>query len=471
MHLEDRSCEVLSAGCAADGERLARETGPDAVVLDVNLPDRSGLDLLEGLRRATEAPVLVITGSREMAPTILAMKGGAFDFIRKPIDLDVFDRALDRALEERRVSRALPAPSAAPPGEPGSPPEGIVGTGRRMQEILKEIGKVAASRAAVLLLGESGTGKDLVARIIHQYSSPARPFVPVNCAAIVETLLESELFGHERGAFTGAVASRPGKCELAADGTLFLDEIGDLSGNLQAKLLRLLQEREFERVGGVRRMPLHARLVAATNRDLPEAVRAGRYRDDLYQRLKVVTIELPPLRERREDIPALVEHLLARVNARYRRCVSKVPPEVMDELGARPWFGNVRELENALTRSVVMAPGDVLLRSLLPPPEAPRGGVVPVPPAAWVAPAAGWSSALAAPRPAEPPRAQTGEGASIATLDEMERDHIARALQFTGGHRGRTCELLGITRPTLERKLRKYGLSAPKRRPAVATGE
>src|SRR5215211_7276052 len=237
-----------------------------------------------------------------------------------------------------------------------------------MQELVKEIGKVAASRATVLISGESGTGKELVARVIHHYSNDEpKPFVGINCSAIVDTLLESELFGHEKGAFTGAVGAKQGKFELAEDGTVFLDEIGDLSPMLQAKLLRVFQEREFERVGGVKRIKLRARIIAATHRDLAEEAAQGKFREDLHQRLKVITLHLPPLRQRREDIPPLVHHLLTRINEKVHKRVTRVPPEVLEHLCRLPWRGNIRELENVLTRAVVLAPGEVLLSENLPP--------------------------------------------------------------------------------------------------------
>jgi two-component system response regulator AtoC len=277
---------------------------------------------------------------------------------------------------------------------------------------MQEIGKVSASRASVLITGESGTGKELIARVIHTYSDEGqRPFVAINCSAIVDTLLESELFGHEKGAFTGAQATKPGKFELAEDGTVFLDEVGDMSLLLQAKLLRVLQEREFERVGGVRRLKLRARVVAATHRSLPAEVHANRFREDLYQRLKVVTIDLPPLRERREDIPSLVHSLLAKINDKVHKRVTTVPAEVLSHLCALSWRGNVRELENVLTRAVVLAPGNVLLRDYLPALE---------------------GTALPAPRDGKKPEA-------LPTLEEAERVHILKALELTSGHKGRAC--------------------------------
>src|SRR5207248_3014098 len=322
------------------------------------LPDASGIDLIPELKkRAAEAPVLMITAHHDMATTILAMKAGAFDYIHKPIDIQAFDVALDRALEVRRLSRGTDYLSV----EGGRP------------------------------------------------------------------------FGHEKGAFTGAVQAKPGKFELAEDGSIFLDEIGELSQNLQAKLLRVLQEREVERVGGVRRIAIRARILAATNRDLGGEVRAGRFREDLYQRLKVVTLRLPSLRERLEDVPLLVEHLLVKINQRLHKNLRRVPREVIEKLQRRPWPGNVRELENVLTRAAVLSQGDMLLEEHLVDPgiTARQDGPV-LPPAV---------------------------NDRIATLDEVERDHIVRVWALTKGHKGKTCQMLGISRPTLERKLKKYAIA------------
>src|SRR5437588_1634716 len=397
MHLEERGFGVVSAATGAEGFRLAEESPPAAIVLDMRLPDASGIDLIPELKkRAGEAPVLMITAHHDMASTILAMKAGAFDYIHKPIDIQAFDVALDRALEVRRLSKGTDYLSVE--GGGAFKMDDIVGTSPPMLQLFKDVGRVAASRATVLIQGESGTGKELIARVIHSYSAPQKPFVGIDCSAIVDTLLESELFGHEKGAFTGAVQTKPGKFELAEEGSIFLDEIGELSQNLQAKLLRVLQEREVERVGGVRRIPIRARILAATNRDLAEEVRAGRFREDLYQRLKVVTLRLPRLRERLEDIPLLVEHLLVKINQRLHKTLRRVPREVIEKLQKRPWPGNVRELENVLMRAAVLSQGDMLLEDHLleQPPQ----------------------------RSSTPPPPSANE--RVPTLDEVEREHIAR---------------------------------------------
>ena len=449
LHFEERAEEagqrfrVLTAHSAKSALEVASKHEVALVILDMLLPDRSGLELIPDLRaQLGETPIVMVTAHHDMETTIRAMKQGAFDYIHKPFhDLAALDLVLDRALEMRRLSRRAQSMQA---GYTISAKLGdIVGNSPSMQRIVKEIGKIASSRASVLIQGESGTGKELIARVIHNYShDEPRPFVGINCSAIVDTLLESELFGHEKGAFTGAVADKPGKFELAEDGTVFLDEIGDMSPALQAKLLRVLQEREFERVGGARRLTLRARVVAASHRDLQEAVVQGKFREDLYQRLKVVTLTLPPLRERREDIPLLVWHLLAKINEKVDKRVTRIPPEVLDKLSQLPWPGNVRELENVLTRAVVLASGDVLLAEHLP----------------------------AHDRDERPEASNTLAEAPLTTLAEAERALIGRALRHTHGHRGRTCEILGISRPTLERKLRKYRLKPeepPDLEPAV----
>ena len=431
MHLEERGFAVLSAATGADAIRLATEGAPSAIILDMRLPDASGIDLIPELKkRAADAPVVMITAHHDMATTILAMKAGAFDYIHKPIDIETLDVALARALEVRRLSRGSDYLSVE--ANRTFKIDDIVGGSAAMQQMFKDVGRVAASRATVLIAGESGTGKELIARVIHSYSAAQKPFIAINCSAIVDTLLESELFGHEKGAFTGAVSAKAGKFELAEDGSIFLDEIGELSGNLQAKLLRVLQEREVERVGGVKPIPVRARILAATHRDLAEEVRHHRFREDLYQRLKVVTLSLPPLRERPEDIPLLVEHLMVKINQRLHKNLRRVPREVIEKLQKRLWPGNIRELENVLTRAAVLSQGDMLLEEHLVETPKPVPGSKPPPPLAPNAP--------------------------IQTLDEVERAHVARVFALSKGHKGKTCDLLGISRPTLERKLRKYGM-------------
>jgi two-component system response regulator AtoC len=463
MHLEERGFGVLAASSAAEGARLAAKAQPSVIVLDMRLPDGSGIDLLPALReQASESPVLMITAHHDMASTILAMKAGAFDYLHKPIDIEAFDQALGRALELRRLSRA---PDALPVGAL-DPLEGLVGTSRPMQRLFKELGKVSASRATVLIQGESGTGKEMIARILHSYGQApgeAKPFVAINCSALVDSLLESELFGHEKGAFTGAVQTKLGRFELAQDGTVFLDEIGDMSISVQGKLLRVLQEREFERVGGTRTIQVRARVLAATHRDLAADVRAGLFRGDLYQRLKVVTLSVPPLRERKDDIPVLVESLLARINQRLHKRLRRVPRQSLLILQEREWLGNVRELENVLTRAAVLSQGEVLLEEHL------REAVEQSREPADVAmPMRQRDPRMDPPALARPPDLH-GPGPElvdvpssldgVASLEDLERAHVSRVYALAGRHKGNTCRVLGISRPTLERKLRKYGLS------------
>ena len=459
MHFEDIEHEgapryqVVTATSAAGALRVAGEVMPGVVILDMKLPDRTGLDIIEEMKSLCgDARIILVTAFHDMETTIRAMKAGAFDYIHKPFpDLAALDIVVSRALEYRQLSRRAATVHvesvAARLGD-------IVGNSGLMQQLVKEIGKVAASRATVLINGESGTGKELIARVIHNYSyDEPKPFIGINCSAIVDTLLESELFGHEKGSFTGATVLKPGKFELAEDGTVFLDEIGDMSLMLQAKLLRVLQEREFERVGGVKKIKLRARIIAATHRTLSEEVASGRFREDLYQRLKVITLLIPPLRERREDIPSLVHHLLERINEKVHKRVTRVPPEVLNHLMRLPWRGNVRELENVLTRAVVLAPGEVLLSDNLPtlepePPESGPNGH-----------AHGEGNGAHGPGGAFLPNflaAPISDPSRIPTLEEAERMLIELAMNVTKGHKGKTCQILGISRPTLERKLQKY---------------
>jgi two-component system response regulator AtoC len=338
----------------------------DLALLDIRLPGVSGLVALEAMLKIDAVlPIIVITahGSREAA--VEAIRRGAYDYFTKPFRLEEMEIVIRRALEKRRLQTEIERLRAElTTGSRGR----MVGTSRAMSEVSRLIERAAPTDSTVLLLGESGTGKELIAERIHEGSARRdRPFIKLNCAAIAETLLESELFGHEKGAFTGALMRKPGKFELADGGTLLLDEIGDMSLTTQSKILRVLQEREFERVGGTTTVRVDVRIVASTNKDLLRAVRDGRFRDDLYFRLNVVTINVPPLRERREEIPDLTAFFLTDANARLGRAIGRVSPEAMAALVEYDWPGNVRELRNAIERAVVVSDGDVLTVAALPP--------------------------------------------------------------------------------------------------------
>jgi len=340
--------------------------------------------------------------------------------VHKPIRTEELQNAVDKALARRRTARV-----SSPPRQP--PLKGLIGRSEEMLRVSKEIALCAGSSATVLISGESGTGKELVARLIHQHSGRSGPFVAVNCATLVGTLLESELFGHEKGAFTGAVVRKPGKFELAAGGTLFLDEIGELAPELQAKLLRALQEHSFERVGGTETLQSDARVIAATHRDLLAAGRKGAFREDLAYRLSVLNISLPALRERRDDIPLLAEGLLARAAKAAGVVTPILSDEALAKLRQHDWPGNVRELENVLTQAIVHARGGAITPDLI---------------------------RLQCDRVAAAREADHG----LASLEEVEAAHIALVLGHTGWHKGRSCEILRISRPALDRKILKYGL-------------
>jgi two-component system response regulator AtoC len=314
----------------------------------------------------------------------------------------------------------------------------IIGTGREMSEIFKTIGIVSQSRTTVLIQGESGTGKELIAKVIHHNTSPNEPYIAVNCSAIVETLLESELFGHEKGSFTGAIARKLGKFELARYGTVFLDEISEMSLNLQAKLLRILQEMEFERVGGKDKVKVNARIIAATNKDLKTLVKEGKFRDDLFYRLNIVSIKIPPLRERREEIPHLVDYLITKINRDLHKRILQVSDEVMDTFMKYTWPGNVRELENLLVRAVVVAKGQILGRGDFPDLlEDFDKKLVPV----------------------EKEDEDFIKSDELLTLDEVEERYIRKIIKNNSNKtKGEICEILGISRPTFERKLDRYGI-------------
>ncbi|HWK81401.1 MAG TPA: sigma-54 dependent transcriptional regulator [Thermomicrobiales bacterium] len=349
--------EVIAALSAPKGER------PDLVLMDVRMPDKTGMDVLQDLRGAsrgaTDLPIVVMTAYGTSNIAIEAMRLGAYDYLTKPFDLDDVLLTVQRFFEKQRLSeRVLELSSRL--GEP-DPSDFMIGNSPAMQEVYKTIGRIAHSDATVLVTGETGTGKELIATILHQTSSYARgPLIKVNCAALPETLLESELFGHEKGAFTGAVNQRKGRFEMANKGTIFLDEIGEMTLSTQKKLLRVLQEREFERVGGSVSVKIDTRVIAATNKILPQEIEAGHFREDLFYRLNVIAIYLPPLRDRKDDIPLLVEHFVHKHRYAPGAGPARLSQQAMTMLMEYDWPGNVRELENLIERATVLARGNVI---------------------------------------------------------------------------------------------------------------
>jgi nitrogen regulation protein NR(I) len=365
--LHSSRLQVLTASTAKEGIEQVRRQQPDAVILDVRLPDMSGLDAFNEIRAIDpRLPVIIITAFATTDTAIEATKRGAFEYLLKPVDFHQLRELVDKAIELSRV-RHVPAVFADDDRSDDETVDRIVGNTPGMQEVYKAIGRVASMEVPVLILGESGTGKELVARAIYQHSRRSHgPFLPINCAAIPEGLLESELFGHEKGAFTGADRRRIGKFEQADKGTIFLDEIGDMTLSTQPKLLRLLQEQRFERVGGDHPIQTDVRVLAATNQDLDAKVAAGRFRHDLLYRLKVVTIQIPPLRDRREDLPLLVEHFLKVLNHQLGKRITSVSPEAMRLLESYSWPGNVRELQSAIKHAYVQSAGEVITADCLP---------------------------------------------------------------------------------------------------------
>ena len=433
---------------AADGmEALAavQRREPDLAILDIQMPGMSGLEVLEHLKRsAPNLPVLVITAHGDSERVISAMRHGAYDYIEKPFDIPHMKGLIDDALEVGRLQRAG---TRVEHGVATDSPDRIIGNSSAIQEVCKLVGRVAASDANVLLVGESGTGKELVARAIYQHGRAAgTPFLAVNCAAIPETLLESELFGYERGAFTGAVKRRAGKFELADGGTLFLDEIGDMGQATQAKVLRVLQEGTFERLGGEETVRVHVRLIAATNQNLEEAIASKQFREDLYYRLRVITISLPPLRQRREDLPELTRYFVAKHCRQYKKEFLSVAPETMQVLLQHDWPGNVRELENTLIRAILLCRGNVIrphdVAANLRPASRPKRDAQPD------------HLTVRVPTDLE---SHAGKLYDVVT-SELERKLIADVLRRVRGNQVHAARLLGISRVMLHDRIKRYGL-------------
>ena len=433
LHFEDAGHEVHHADRLAAARQQIATLDPDLILMDQGLPDGKGYDLLcEWAEQQISANIIMITAEHDLDLAMAAISAGAFDFIHKPIQTGELDHTINRALQQQQLSRQVQVLSQ-PQEEPLQQPR-LLGQSQLMLKVSKEIALVAQSPTRVLVTGESGTGKELVARAIHQYSGLKGPFLATNCAALVDNLLESELFGHEKGAFTGATARKPGKFELAADGTLFLDEIGELPLLLQAKLLRVLQDGHFERLGGSQQLNSGARVVVATNRDLVAEVANGRFREDLYYRLSAVHIPLPPLRDRPEDIPLLVAGLLQRICRSEGKALQQITDLAMNRLQQQPWRGNVRELENVLTQAVIRTRGRVIDLPDLVLTENDRGHTNPV-----------------------------TRSNSTRSLAEVEAAHIQAVLDANTGHKGKSCDILQISRPALDRKITRYGLAVMKK--------
>ncbi len=424
-HLLKGDYDIVAAEDGEEGLQQYEECVPDLVILDIRLPDMDGLEVLSKIKEKNKnANIIIMTAYDDMKTTVEAIKLGAFEYLVKPLDYVELDLTVNKAFQmqslEDKVSYLVEEQQKE------YTIDNIIGRSTQMREVFKLIGSVANTRTNIFIQGESGTGKELVAKAIH-FNSPykSEPFIVINCSAISDTLLESELFGHVKGAFTDAVCETKGKFEIAGKGTLFLDEVGDISPNLQSKLLRVIETRDFMKVGGEKVLKTEARIIAATNQNLKSLIEEGKFREDLYYRLKVVEISLPALQERKEDIPDLVAYLIEKINRELRKNVKKIPPEVMKILKKLPWKGNVRELENALTRAVILAKGDVILAENLP--------------------------------------VDTGEKkifpAELGPLREVEKKYIQHVLDATSGNKTRASQILQITRPTLDKKIREYKLN------------
>ena len=447
----DGDIAVRTAGTAADGLAEVGRDPPDVVVLDIHLPDASGLDTFHRVRALdARIPVVLITGHGTTDLAIQAMMEGAFEYLLKPLELADLRELIGRAV---RSSRLMRVPAGVPEVDPAAAAgDLLVGRCPAMQAVYKAIGRVARQDVTVLVTGESGTGKELVARAIYQHSGRAdKPFVPINCGAVPEALVESELFGHEKGAFTGADRRRVGRFEQANGGTVFLDEVGELPLMAQVKMLRLLQERRFERVGGEETIMADVRVIAATNADLEKMVENGDFRKDLFFRLNVFAIKLPALRDRGDDLGLLVEHYLARLGAELGRPVRDVTPEAAAALRAYPWPGNVRELQSVLKQTLLQMGGAVLLPEYLPAHVLAGADATPTAPG----PAAGFDwDQFVADRIAADTESLYAEG-----VERMEREILVRVLRHTGGNQLRAARILGIARGSLRNKIRALGVS------------
>lgn len=439
LHFLSEDFEVQLAHDVEDGLATAKALDPDVIILDIKMPGRSGLEGLPDFKaNHPDAPIIMITAFHDMDSTIEAMQLGATEYIHKPIDINELNDAVNNALNR---SEAMKNDLKIAPRDQ-TDKSSMVGRSRMMKEVFKTIGLVASQPVTVLITGESGTGKELAARAIHNASDRSDgPFVAINCAALVETLLESDMFGHEKGSFTGAVGRQLGKFELANNGTIFLDELGELSQTIQAKLLRVLQEKEFTPVGSSVSKKTNARVIAATNVNLEEKVRTAEFREDLFYRLRVVTIEMPPLRERTEDIMPLVQVLLGHINKELKRNITRLSQSTMTAFLNYDWPGNVRELNNILMKAVALCPGEIITPDLIPEELS--------------------SITSTSEAQSSYPISNDETGSQLLSLDDLEKQHVIRVLQETSWHKGKTCDILGVSRPRLRRMMQHFNIQKP----------
>lgn len=419
--------EITLAENGLIGLEIIERDRPDVIITDLKMPKINGIDVLIRAKEIDPSFIIIImTGFNDIESTIKAMQLGAFDYLSKPVDKGWLNLIVKRAIDGKRLVEKIFIANNENCDQYAKK-RNLIGNTPVMKEIIKNIGIISTNRVSVLIQGESGCGKEVIAKTIH-YSGVTKddPFIALNCSALNETLLESELFGHERGAFTGAVKEKKGKFELAGDGTIFLDEISETSLNFQVKLLRVIQEREFERVGGEKSLPVKARIIASTNKDLGELVAEGKFREDLYFRLKVFCIIVPPLRQRKEDIPLLVVHFLEKINQDLHKNVNKVPFEVMELLQNHDYVGNVRELENMLINAVLLTKGNLLQK------ESFNLNIK--------------------------PEKKEESFSPHLSLAEVEKVHIQKVLKHAAGDKNKAAKLLGISRSTLYKKLEDYNI-------------
>jgi two-component system response regulator HydG len=429
--LKEEGYDPTEASDGLEAVKAVEQEPFDLILMDIRMKEMDGIEALTEIRKISPlVPVLIMTAYASVKTAVDALKAGAFEYLTKPLDIEELKILIEKALEFYHLREE----NLALRERLGSRFDfsRIIGKGRKMKELFDFLAQVAPSEATVLILGESGTGKELVANAIHHNSSRTQqPFVKVACAALPETLLESELFGHEKGAFTGAIARREGRFQAAHRGTIFLDEVGEMSSAIQTKLLRALQEREFEPLGSSRTIKVDVRVIAATNKDLSREIKEGRFREDLFYRLNVIPIHLPPLRDRKEDIPALANHFLSLYREKNKKDIKEISPKAFDLLIRYDWPGNIRELENCLERAVIVARGELI-------------APVDLPPSIQNLPAGKEEAEILFP-------------AGIS-LQETEKALILKTLEDTGGNRSRAAEILGINRRTLQMKLKEYGM-------------